>query len=255
MSYEILYNKQFLKTQEGKYIPIILSGSNNCYQVQWNGKERRSRKWSICNMPHWCNYKIDFTEEELLKEQEQWLDREQFYVVNGKYVNGKQWYNLVKNAIKNAKTIEELDQYDRPVAYLHIWKNDNGKSFDSHTDRIKLNNSQDLQDFIKMYNERLKEKQNNEAIYPVIDFRVEKFKHQKKGKRQPKEKLNEFYAVVLDRGCAEFFVQQITARRLFYTQYKEYAKQFKTEREALKWITDRNIDSKFNVKCSVQLIA
>lgn len=38
MSYEIVYNRQFLKIDD-KIIPLVLYGSNNCYEVMWNGKE------------------------------------------------------------------------------------------------------------------------------------------------------------------------------------------------------------------------
>ena len=41
MSYEIVYNRQFLKVDD-KIIPLVLYGSNNCYQYDYNtGKEKR----------------------------------------------------------------------------------------------------------------------------------------------------------------------------------------------------------------------
>ena len=30
MSYEIIYDKQFIKVSEDKFVPMILTGSNNC---------------------------------------------------------------------------------------------------------------------------------------------------------------------------------------------------------------------------------
>lgn len=48
MSYEIVYDKQFIKvnTNNGnKYVPMVLSGSNNCYEWSNGGKERRARSW------------------------------------------------------------------------------------------------------------------------------------------------------------------------------------------------------------------
>lgn len=44
MSYEIVYNKQFLKI-DGKIIPLALYGSNNCYEPLPNGRQRREREW------------------------------------------------------------------------------------------------------------------------------------------------------------------------------------------------------------------
>ena len=42
MSYEILYRKQFVKVSENEYVPMIETGSNNCYDVTNN---KRSRDW------------------------------------------------------------------------------------------------------------------------------------------------------------------------------------------------------------------
>ena len=50
MSYEIIYDKNFIKVeQENKetvYCPMIYAGSNNCYEHSYNGRERRARDWS-----------------------------------------------------------------------------------------------------------------------------------------------------------------------------------------------------------------
>lgn len=252
MSYEIVYNRQFLKTQNGKIIPIILHGSNNTYQVQLNGRERRSRRWSICNMPHWCNYKIDFTEEELLKENEQWLQEKEFFKYNGKYITGQQWYNMVKNSIKKARTIEELQPYERPLAYLSIWKG----LENTHTSPVFINNSANLQAFIEMYYARVVERKEGEKVYPVIEYGVEKFVHQRSNRiRQDKPRLTEYYTVKVDNGHNLYYVQQLTSRHLRGTYNEHDAKQFKTEKEAKKWIDERSIEKRFRIKCQIEKIS
>lgn len=52
MSYEIIYDKQFIKVQDNRgnttlerFIPMVLAGSNNCYEWSPSGKERRARSW------------------------------------------------------------------------------------------------------------------------------------------------------------------------------------------------------------------
>jgi hypothetical protein len=252
MSYEILYNKLFLKTQDGKIIPIILHGSNNCYETQWNGRERRERNWSICNMPYWCNYKIDFTEEELLKENERWLDREEMFKYNGKWLNGQQWYNLVKRAIKNAITIEELKWNEKPTAYLGIYKGTGWDRDWSTTPKKRLETTKDLQDFITIYYNRLEQRTEDETIYPKIVFEVEKFEHQKVKHRIPKERLTDFYVITVDNGYSKYYVSKLTARRLQGTYSKNSAKQFATEKEAWKWINDKAINTRFRVNCAVE---
>lgn len=249
MSYEILYNKQFLKTQEGKYIPIILNGSNNCSERTCNGRERRARSWSICNMPHWCNYKIDFTEAELLAEQTQWIDHEELFVHNGKSINGLQWLNLIKRAIKDAKTIEELLPHERPAAFLTIWRGDNR----DWTPRKRINTSQELQNFIEAYNAEVIGRDANESIYPNLDFLVEKFEHQRiTRERKPKERLENFYAIIVNNGENQYYLRKLTARKLLYGFGANFAKQFRTESEAQKWLEEKKIDKRFGVTCSVQ---
>lgn len=202
-------------------------------------------------MPYWCNYKIDFTEEELLKENEQWLGKEEFFKYNGKYIDGKQWYNILKSSIKKAVTIEELQPYEIPTAYLSIWKG----SEHTYTSSVILNNSSDLQSFIAMYNAKVENGEIEGNIYPVISFPVEKFAHQKSKKvRQPKTKLTEYFAVKVDKGHTCYYVQQLTAKQLRGTYYKENAKQFKTEKEAYRWLNEKDIEKRFRVSCSLEKI-
>jgi len=45
MSWEIIYDKQFVKVND-KYVAIVLTGSNNCYDVGGYGtRDRRERNW------------------------------------------------------------------------------------------------------------------------------------------------------------------------------------------------------------------
>ena len=48
MSYNLIYDKQFIKVKkENKtlFVPMILSGCNNLYETKFNGKEQRVRSW------------------------------------------------------------------------------------------------------------------------------------------------------------------------------------------------------------------
>jgi hypothetical protein len=48
VSYDIIYGKQFVKLRKtGEVIPMLLSGSNNCYEIGVGGRNgRRTRDWS-----------------------------------------------------------------------------------------------------------------------------------------------------------------------------------------------------------------
>lgn len=46
MSYSIIYDKQFIKLPNGKFVPMILAGDNNVYEVTSGRKGRRARDWN-----------------------------------------------------------------------------------------------------------------------------------------------------------------------------------------------------------------
>ena len=62
MSYEIAYDKQFIKVSENQFIPMVLSGSNNCTEFT-NGHERRARSWYPWNL----GSKSVYSKEELIE--------------------------------------------------------------------------------------------------------------------------------------------------------------------------------------------
>lgn len=67
MSYEIIYDKQFIKAGENLYVPMILAGSNNCTEFNSStGKERRARSWEAWGYLTPDNMKIS-TPEQMLK--------------------------------------------------------------------------------------------------------------------------------------------------------------------------------------------
>ncbi len=58
MGYEIIY-KTFTIKKDEVYIPFVVIGSNNCYQVMWNGREKRER--NLYNAEFFFNHKRNFT--------------------------------------------------------------------------------------------------------------------------------------------------------------------------------------------------
>lgn len=89
MSYEIIYDKQFIRMPKG-FIAMTLAGSNNCYQAGSGNKMKRSRDW--CN---WNSLdKLVCTEEELLD-----------------YVNGYR-ERLIKQYVLNEERPDTEDVYE-----------------------------------------------------------------------------------------------------------------------------------------------
>jgi len=137
LSYEIIYGKQFVKLRRTReVIPMILAGSNNCYDCPSYGhsRGRRARDWS--NAP-WYNRKGKRLSEKpdiILKNLDAELNRRirnryhkedkpsdirnrwGYYAsvaISGRGTRGTSWNawrSQFANGIKNALTIEELDK-------------------------------------------------------------------------------------------------------------------------------------------------
>jgi hypothetical protein len=134
MSHEIVYGKQFVKLRKTReVIPMLLAGSNNCYDYPTYGhsRGRRARSWG--NAP-WYNRKGKISEkpEVIVKNLDAELNRRirnrhdkedkpsdirnrwGYYAsvaISGRGTRGTSWNawrSQFTNGIKNALTIEEL---------------------------------------------------------------------------------------------------------------------------------------------------
>lgn len=74
MSYQIYYDKAFIKVEE-KYVPMINSGSNNCWEVNFFGQEIPEKNWSVLN--YTCRSKL----YSFLHRIEKNMSFEEFYAV------------------------------------------------------------------------------------------------------------------------------------------------------------------------------
>jgi len=132
MSYEIIYDKQFVKAKD-KFIPMILAGSNNCTEWSPSGKERRARSW--WNFAYLLDGAIAGAKEDMLKKQEEvrqgYIDRygdeyddKSFGYYSGLSINGGgcnatygQYKGVVNTGCKKALTVEQLAEEG---VYLNI---------------------------------------------------------------------------------------------------------------------------------------
>jgi hypothetical protein len=133
MSYEIIYDKQFVKVNENTFIPMILAGSNNCYEWSPSGKERRARSW--WNFSYLLGGKLAGSLEEMLKIQENYregllerhgeeYDDNSFGYYSSLSINGGgcnatygQYTGVSKTGCAKALTVEQLaNEY----VHLHI---------------------------------------------------------------------------------------------------------------------------------------
>lgn len=126
MSYEILYDTQFIRSKSG-ITPAILSGSNNCTEVNWTLSGRRYERgergwWVLFN-------RVGVSEEDFMANiqkmtggayQEHWKSR-------GKWVDDAGLVRWAKNAIRRAATVEAILLDNRPhtsiQCYVSVWEN------------------------------------------------------------------------------------------------------------------------------------
>jgi len=103
MSYEIVYSKQFIKVESG-IIPLILSGSNNC----WDANNRRERSWGV--FFNGFAKRIMPAEEIMLyiEKLATTSSTQEFFVKGGKWITANELKAFYQSGIKNAKTIEQI---------------------------------------------------------------------------------------------------------------------------------------------------
>lgn len=168
MSYEIIYGSQFIKVGN-KYIPLVLNGSNNCYEINWNGKERRERNWNTL-FDFFSD--LDYSETEIMEKLNLLSDDMDYITRSNKTMRKKEIIKFYQNSIKKALTIEEIIKTGYYISYLKcflsIWNN--------HSNTIELKEeittTEALINWISNAKEtRKKYKQKKEfSAYICVDF-------------------------------------------------------------------------------------
>ncbi len=121
MSYEIIYSKQFIKVNEHQVIPMLLQGSNNCYDTQtgrrardWHNTFAHNPKGLIANncdiieslramQNNYVTNRPEYTDKDF-----GWFDGVALYGHRTRNTTFNMYFNVYKSGIKKAKTIEQL---------------------------------------------------------------------------------------------------------------------------------------------------
>lgn len=106
MSYDIVYDKVFLKTTSGNITPVTLQGSNNLSETSYDSHgrphERRCRSWGVMyNL-------LDKSPVDILCAVGAGDPDDQCFKEYGKWVTREGLCNFLENGIKNAITVEDL---------------------------------------------------------------------------------------------------------------------------------------------------
>jgi len=231
MSYTIVYNRKFLKIDD-KIIPLALYGSNNCYEVTIGGRERREREWNPMYFSRNCN---------IAKSVDEIMDKidslcaggyQEHFMRNGKWVDDKSLVRFFQNGIKEAKTIEEMHKeyfFNGLRGYISVWD----KTGNHISNRVEVSSSETLREFLTLAQARLDKRVEDEEIYICLQYYDEEFKAKVKRGTVVKPKLSNYYVIKVNN--VGYFIKQ-TSRNLRYGYAMGQAKQFATEREAIKYL-------------------
>mgnify|MGYP006916092770 CR=1 FL=1 len=167
MSYEIVYDRRFICTPLG-ITPLILAGSNNCYEPMPSGRERRERNWSVL-----FNFPVA-TEDELMNAVQGCCGGEfqEHFKWHGKFVNDAGFVAFIRNGIANAVALEELEEYAHCGSLrcaLSIWSRD---SYDSNRKELgrSVCTTEELVNWITEARQRVANRSEREEIYYSISF-------------------------------------------------------------------------------------
>jgi len=251
MSYTIVYNRQFVKI-DGKIIPLVLYGSNNCYEATWRGRGRREREWHPMYLG--SNTMIALTEDEIMGCIHSYCDGEyqEHFMRNGKWVDDAGLIRFFKNGIKNAKTIEEMKSFyffNGMRGYFSVW-NGSCNEINKIENDVEISSSDDLRRFLESAKCRLENRANGEAIYICLKFYDENFESRIKIATQPKERMSSYWAIKVNNSG---YLVQVTSKRIKYYALCDKTKQFETEVAANKYI--EKLKEKFSCSLSAEYIA
>lgn len=184
MSYEIMYNWQFLRSAEG-ISPVILTGSNNVTTTHWSPSgrsvERCAREW-------WCLFnQVGMSEDEFFGQIKAMTGKpfQEHWKKGGKWVDDAALVRWAKKAVEEAASIEDILLLNRPSSlcvegYVSVWpkKGEDGwsKKFVSRSIRT----TEELDDWIRDAR-TVMEKARDEGrdVFPIIRFSREEFIHYK----------------------------------------------------------------------------
>lgn len=250
MSREIIYDKQFIKVAD-RFIPMILSGSNNCYE--WgNGRERRARSWFPMN----SDAGLMPTKKQILTDAEN-LNKSNYgrYGSDNEYNENKflsylaweigqrysfsQYKSWLKTAMKKAITLEQLEELGNGITLVAQHRYDDSETVKNGYKPFTLKTLND-KELLKAYEDA---KDNYGYITFRFDWRSEGlgtrarkryFPRAKKNENKELQEVDHYYTIsIKELG----YLYEHTRRGTKYvsTPYKKYATKKEAERVAKRY--------------------
>lgn len=224
MSYEIYYDKRFIKVGEDKYIPIFQHGSNNSFEISPSGREIPEKDWSILNYPHKDKYL--FTMDEIIKlgeyHKEHCENGRTYHKTRYKTMTPEEVYKMFINGAKNAKPLEfyiDLGNTFKVYDITDYLLNDEGEILFYYP-----KNTEELVEIIE-------EKKGRRLSMGFLERNLILPKRQIREKKAHTQ--DHYYALVNDRG---HYLSRMGRGGYYYTYYDSSSKKFRTEKEAIRYL-------------------
>ena len=241
MSYEIVYAREFIKTNDCRIIPLVLSGSNNCWEPTFKKHWRRERSWFPLLIKSGENPAV--SPEKLMEKVRNCIPStyQQHFLRNGKWIDDAAFIRFFENGIKKAKTLEELKEECLSSTLLEgsIYCYDDADNICAlHSARIA--DSADLGAFLAEADVHLK-KETSHQLWIQLGFRSQDVLRRYPRRRKTRVQLKQYYVVTTGYG----YVSKLTRRGVYSSCRCDYAKRFETEKKAQKWIEERHLKQRF----------
>lgn len=254
MAYDIVFKRRFIDVEDGRYIPIVLIGSNNLRDAYTN---KIVREWWVYQFQPW--HVAAYTEKQMMdcidKKIAEYEDLEgytpEFFRWNGKMLDCKAYKSFFKNGIKDAVTIGQLAEhqiYLRADVSAYKYTDMNDKRL-LNTKYVELDNRSIMSkgelllflDDAEVLISRLSKDEYYSArslfTYPNEDCIDVFSKRRKNNNERPAGK----YYALKDKA----YISKLTKNRLQCTYIIDSAKLFKSEKEAYAWLDKYRINERF----------
>jgi hypothetical protein len=118
VSYEIYYQRAFIKVGDDAYIPVVQSGSNNCFSHDSRGRQIPEKNWNCLNYPN--HGKFLFTAEELRAWAEVYDAFGEHHKSRHVYFEPGEMARWLTNSMKSALSLEAYLQHGNTF-YVKDW--------------------------------------------------------------------------------------------------------------------------------------
>ena len=198
MSYEIVYDRRFIKVGD-KYVPMICQGSSNGYEIVFGGREVAEKNWFVLRYPREKNLLYD-TEgiikiaeyyESLISDDPECIKKSRY-----KQFEKGEFKRRFIGGMKSAATVEEYAEAGNIIMFVA----------DSYRVQEQIHTTNELSEFLEKY---------AADVTADVTFRYrDVISPHKRGRGVGIDfsKLPEYYVI----ACKQSYFRKITSRRVHY---------------------------------------